>query len=261
MSITTVGNYDYSLAYVFGLDGAIKVEVGLSGILLAKGVPDTVYNQNSPYGQMFGTLVSPNIITPNHQHFFCFRLDLDVDGQQNTVSEMDMWSPPKEENRHGNAIEMDDYEWFFENEAHGDINLQRSRKWVVRSTTTRNILGGAPAYMLVPGSNAVPYLEPDHVLFSRAGFLKHHVWATRYKDAEMYAAGMYPSQSVGGDGVVKYAQDNESIRNKDVVLWYTMGISHHPRPEEWPIMNTHQLSFKLEPMGFFDRNPALFLKP
>lgn len=260
MSITTVGNYDYSLAYVFGLDGTIKVEVGLTGILLTKGVRDSTIASFSD-NQMYGTLVAPNTLAPNHQHFFNFRIDMDVDGVSNRVSEMQMWSPPHEENRYGNAIAMDDYEWLYEGEAHGDVSTQYARTWKVSSTSTKNMLGGLPAYMLMPGSNATPFLEPFHSLWERATFLKHHLWCTRFSDDEMYAAGPYPNQNFKSSGVELYAKNNESLRSNDVVLWYTVGITHNPRPEEWPIMNVHKLAFTLAPVGFFDKNPALFLKP
>ncbi|MCO6465596.1 MAG: hypothetical protein J5I53_03180 [Bradyrhizobiaceae bacterium] len=261
MSITTVGNYDYSLSYVFSMDGTITVEVGLTGILLPKGTVDTVVRYSGESGQKYGALVAKNVLAPNHQHFFNFRVDLDVDGQNNTVSEMEMWSPPREENRYGNAIVMDDYEWLYEGESRSDVNMKSARTWKISSTTTTNALGGRPSYMLVPGANATPFLIPEHFLWKRASFLKHHVWVTRFHDNEMYAAGAYPNQSSGGDGVEHYASNNESLRGKDVVLWYTLGITHHPRPEEWPVMNTHHASFKLVPTGFFDVNPALYLKP
>jgi primary-amine oxidase len=51
--------------------------------------------------------------------------------------------------------------------------------------------------------------------------------------------------------------DNEPIENEDVVIWYTMGVTHIPRPEEWPVMPATHIGFKLVPAGFFARNPAL----
>ena len=45
--------------------------------------------------------------------------------------------------------------------------------------------------------------------------------------------------------------------NQDVVVWYTLGITHIPRPEEWPVMPATHVGFKLIPGGFFSRNPAL----
>ena len=49
------------------------------------------------------------------------------------------------------------------------------------------------------------------------------------------------------------------IHNHDIVLWYTLGITHNPRPEDWPVMPVHAAGFKLVPWGFFGRNPAMDL--
>ncbi|MGH2822160.1 MAG: hypothetical protein ACRDLY_03885, partial [Thermoleophilaceae bacterium] len=38
---------------------------------------------------------------------------------------------------------------------------------------------------------------------------------------------------------------------------YTFGVTHNPRPEEWPVMPSHRAGFLLQPDGFFARNPAL----
>jgi primary-amine oxidase len=73
----------------------------------------------------------------------------------------------------------------------------------------------------------------------------------------MNAAGYYVSQSKGGDGLTRWTAANRPIENQDVVLWYTLGVTHIPRPEEWPIMTVHKASFKLIPAGFFARNPAI----
>jgi len=34
-------------------------------------------------------------------------------------------------------------------------------------------------------------------------------------------------------------------------------VHHFPRPEQWPIMPVDTISMRLEPDGFFDRNPSL----
>lgn len=75
----------------------------------------------------------------------------------------------------------------------------------------------------------------------------------------MHASGYYPNQSTGGDGLEKWTADDQALDNADVVIWYTTGVTHIPRPEEWPIMNVHPTGFKLMPAGFFSRNPALAL--
>jgi primary-amine oxidase len=40
-------------------------------------------------------------------------------------------------------------------------------------------------------------------------------------------------------------------------VWHTFGVTHVPRPEDWPVMPVETTGFQLLPAGFFDRNPAL----
>jgi primary-amine oxidase len=47
------------------------------------------------------------------------------------------------------------------------------------------------------------------------------------------------------------------IDNTDIVVWYSMGLRHVPRSEDFPVMPTHWISFELRPYNFFARNPAL----
>ena len=41
------------------------------------------------------------------------------------------------------------------------------------------------------------------------------------------------------------------------MVWHTFGVTHVPRPEDWPVMPVEYAGFHLVPVGFFDRNPAL----
>ena len=45
------------------------------------------------------------------------------------------------------------------------------------------------------------------------------------------------------------------------MLWYTFGVTHFVRPEDWPVMPVEYTGFVLMPVGFFDRNPALDVAP
>jgi len=255
LHVATVGNNDYSIGYVFGLDGSIKTEVQLTGLLLPKAVQDTSVDAASS-GQMYGGLIQQNMIAPAHQHFFSFRIDLDVDDTANVVSEMDMRSPSGSENRFRNGILMDVFDLRFEQEAQRSMSMPFARSWIVRSSTATNDLHGPTGYILMPGANSLPYIQQGTWVRNRAGFIDHHLWATRYHDGEFYPAGAYPNQSLEFEGLPAYSKNNESINGKDVVLWYTLGITHFPRPEEWPIMSSHRASFSLIPSGFYSRNPA-----
>jgi primary-amine oxidase len=117
---------------------------------------------------------------------------------------------------------------------------------------------GAPAgYVLVPGENADALMSATSAVRRRAGFVEAQLWATASADSERYAAGNYPNQSSGGEGLSRWSAANRSLVSRDVVLWYSLGITHTPRPEDWPVMPVHQAGFDLIPVAFFDRNPVL----
>jgi primary-amine oxidase len=187
---------------------------------------------------------------------------MDIDGLPNRVVEMNSASVPAgPQNPYGGAFTMKETILATESQAQRKISLESSRRWIVQSASVKNALGQPTGFALLPGENAVPYLLPDSWVRKRAGFLNAHVWVTPYNSAERYAAGDYPYQSKGGDGLPKWTAANRPIDNRDVVLWYTMGITHNPRPEDWPVMPVHEAGFKLVPWGFFSRNPAMDIPP
>jgi primary-amine oxidase len=144
-----------------------------------------------------------------------------------------------------------------EREAQRQMNLPAARTWIVLNPSAQNTLGHHTSYILVPGANSLPYIAMSSEVRKRAGFINNHFWATRYNPEEMNAAGAYPNQSRGGDGLPRWVANNESLVNQDIVVWYTLGVTHIPRPEEWPVMPVTHVGFKLIPGGFFSRNPAL----
>jgi primary-amine oxidase len=250
---TEAGNYEYGFQWIFHQDGTLEVKVLLTGIMSVKSVPDGAHD---PYSH----LVGKNTAAVHHQHFFNFRLDLDVDGPANRVVEMNSAAAPAgKDNPYGGAFTMQETTLANESQAQRRVSVDSSRRWIVTNPAAKNGLGHATGYALLPGENAVPFAAPDAWIRRRAGFINSHVWVTPFDAAERYAAGDYPYQSKAGEGLPKWTAGNRSIDNRDVVLWYTMGITHNPRPEDWPIMPVHEAGFKLVPWGFFDRNPALDL--
>jgi primary-amine oxidase len=253
--ISMVGNYDYGFDWIFHQDGALEMRVALTGVMAVKAVAD---GQSDPYSH----LVAKNIAAPHHQHFFTFRLDLDVDGAANRVVELNNApAAAGTANPYGGAFTMKETPLRTEREAQRNLNLATSRRWVIESATMKNALGHPTGYALLPGENAESFAAADSWVRKRAGFLNAHVWVTPYSPSEMYAGGDYPNQSRGGDGLSKWTAANRLIENQDVVLWYTMGVTHNPRPEDWPVMPVHAAGFRLIPWGFFAQNPALDLQP
>ncbi|MDZ8106407.1 MAG: primary-amine oxidase [Nostoc sp. DedQUE12a] len=251
-----IDNYDYGINWIFRQDGTLEVQNELTGIVLAQGTAAEKQLPESSYGQ----LMAKNIIGVNHQHFFNYRLDLDVDGKANSVMEMNVKSLPMDEkNPLGNAMVMIEKPLAKETAAVRDLDMKHSRKWMIVSTDKKNALGAAPGYMLMPGGNSSFLPVEGSKIRERAEFATHHVWVTKYKPGELYAGGDYPNQTQPGEGLPKYFADDESLLGEDIVLWYTMGVTHIPRSEDWPVMPVHRVGFKLAPRGFFSHNPAINL--
>ena len=262
---TQIENYDYGFTWRFKEDGTIDVDIELTGIVEVQGVnrtdamdaPDK--NDLSYNGMSFGTLVKPHVEAINHQHFFVFRLDMDVDGSENNgVMEMNSrLVPPGKDNPYGNAFTVGHTHFMTEQQAQRDINYESARCWHIMNTNVHNALGQHTGYMLMPGSQAKPFMPPGSVVRKKAGFLDHQFWVTQYSDGEEYPAGIYPASNKVYDGLKQWAAKDRSIGNNDVVLWYVAGITHIVRPEEWPVMPCHHMGFSLMPFGFFSQNPTM----
>jgi primary-amine oxidase len=251
--VSTVGNYDYGFEWIFHQDGAIDVRVLLTGVMAVKAVADGVHD---PYSHM----VAKNLAAPHHQHFFSFRLDMDVDGTANRVVEMNSSAVPQgKESPFGNAFQMHETPLATERAAQRNLDLGSSRKWIIESSGQRNPLGHPTGYALLPGENSLSFLSPESWVRKRASFLNAHLWVTPFRPDEMYAGGDYPNQSHGGDGLGRWTKENRPLLNTDVVVWYTLGVTHNPRPEDWPVMPVHAAGFRLVPWGFFGQNPAMDL--
>ncbi|MHC5745720.1 MAG: primary-amine oxidase [Nostoc sp.] len=251
-----IDNYDYSINWIFHQDGTLEVQNELTGIVLAQGTAAQKQSDDDSHGR----LIAKNIFGVNHQHFFNYRLDFDVDGQANSVMEMNVKALPMDEkNPLGNAIALSETPLAKETAAVRDLDMKSSREWMIVSADKKNTLGAAPGYMLMPGGNSLFFPVEGSKIRERAEFATHHVWVTKYKPSELYAGGDYPNQTQAWQGLPKYIADDEALMGEDIVLWYTMGVTHIPRSEDWPVMPVHRVGFKLVPRGFFSRNPAINL--
>jgi len=249
--IATVSNYEYGFYWYLYQDGNIELEIKLTGII-SNGAVAT--GDEPPWGE----LVAPGVYGPIHQHFFNVRLDMMVDGQSNSVYEVNTEAdPPGPANASGTAYRAVSTLLRTEGEAQRMVDPFKARYWRIVNRNVSNRLGKPVGYKLVPGENTVPFASPDSSVMKRAGFITKHLWVTRYDPAERFGAGDYPNQDAGGKGLPLYAADNSSVDNEDIVVWYTLGAHHVARPEDWPVMPVVKLGFMLKPTGFFDRNPSL----
>ncbi len=260
-SVSAVGNYDYTFDWIFRQDGSVKVAVGTSGIPQIKAIRRLIAT-GDPTGDELahGHMVAKHSLAVHHDHFFSFRLDLDVDGRENTfvverlrTAATDGASPRK-------SI------WMLEAEAAATeqtaklrIDLEAPALWRVVNPSVVGPLGYPVSYELKPGANAVSLLRPDDWPQRRAGFTDYHLWVTPYEPVERYAAGTYPNQSRGHEGLPRWTASDRPIEDTDIVLWYTLGFHHVVRAEDWPVQPTSWSGFELRPFDFFERNPTLDL--
>jgi primary-amine oxidase len=254
-SISTVGNYEYGFYWYFYLDGTLQLEIKLSGIMSTMGVEG---GDPGPHANM----IAPGLAAPYHQHMFNVRLDIEVDGPNNAVFEVDTEpSPPGADNPWNNAFGPTVTLLEHELAARRQVDPSKSRSWKIANRTRTNWVGQPTAYKLVPASTPTLLADPASSVGQRAAFAAHNLWVTPFHEDERRAAGDYPNQSSGGDGLPRWTAQDRPIVDTDIVVWHSFGVTHLPRPEDWPVMPVEYTGFSLVPFGFFDRNPALDVPP
>jgi primary-amine oxidase len=251
----TVANYEYLVYWRFYQDGNVECEVRATGIMVTSYFPD----RHKP---STGALVDDRTYAPYHQHFIVARLDLDIDGEPNTVYACESEPlPVSDSNPHGLALVVRQRLLLTESDGRQDYDWSTQRSWQVASASTRNGLGQRPAYKLVPSGSFPPMIDKSSPAFQRAEVIAHTLWVTPYAADERWPCGEFPNLSRTDHGLPVWTEKDRPIERTDVVLWHVFGLHHITRPEDWPVMPVDRTSFWLKPWGFFDRNPALDVPP
>ena len=248
----TVGNYDYGFFWYLYLDGRIEFEAK------ATGAPFTSsYIEDSPWA----TKVAPQLGAPGHQHFFCARLVMAVDSRRNAVDEVDLVRVPAgPDNPLGNAFTRRFTRIASEAAGGRTADPAVGREWRITSDTT-NALGQPTGFVLQHPGGPTLLADDTSSIAARAAFATQHVQFTRYAPDERFPAGEMPNQHSGGAGLPAFAAADRPLDGEHITAWVTVGMTHFPRPEDWPIMPGAKVGFALQPVGFFTRNPALNVPP
>src|SRR6266516_2967138 len=253
--IATVGIYEYGFFWYFRQDGSLEMDVKLTRSMNIAVVRP---------GEMpeYGVLLNQDgLYAPNHQHFFCFRLEPMIDGLRNSVVETNTVTVELE-TAYGNAFKVTSRVLQNEDEAQRDINPFSARRWKFINPSVPNPKNGTPVgYELIPHDNVLPFAGPNSSLMQRAGFAAHHLWVTPFDPAARYPAGDYPNQNPGGAGLPTWTKAKRSIENTILTAWYNVGVHHIARTEDWPVMPVAHAGFILRPNNFFGDNPALDVPP
>jgi primary-amine oxidase len=254
--IATVGNYEYGFYWYFYQDGTLQLEVKLTGIVSTMAITPGEQPE-------FANVIAPGLAAPHHQHMFNARLDFDVDGTTNSVYEVEAAPVPTgPDNPLGNAFAEQATVLATEMAARRSTSGATSRHWRIVNHASRNRLGDPVAYRLLPTTSTPTLLaQPESSVAQRAGFARYNLWVTPFSRDERRAAGDFPNQHAGGDGLPRWTSADRPVEDRDIVCWYTFGVTHFVRPEDWPVMPVEYTGFVLSPFGFFDRNPALDVAP
>jgi primary-amine oxidase len=263
--ISTIGNYDYIFDWVFLENGSIKIDVGASGIEAVKGVKSrTMDDPTAKEDTKYGTLVDHNIVGTTHQHIYNFRLDMDVDGENNSFKEINPMAVPNTEGGPRKSVMVTEERMIkYEQDAVQKFDPSTIRLLVNPNKT--NKVGNPVGYQIIPFAGGTHPIAKDALftgddwLLKRAQFMDKHIWITNYNAEEWYPEGEYPNRSTEDNGLSKFVADNGSIENTDNVVWITTGATHVTRAEEWPIMPTEWVNAMIKPWNFFDQTPTLDL--
>ena len=253
-AIATVGNYDYGFYWYFYQDGSWEQEIKATGIVQTTAIADDDPQITTRHR------IGKNLGGPIHQHFYCFRLDMEVDGETNSVYQVDTMPLPRDaDNPLGNAFTARAERLERESEAVRSVNSASARHWRISNDNAQNPLGDPPAYVLMPGETVSMMADAESAVGQRAVFARNQLHVTPYTPDELYPAGDYPNQSEPGQGLPAWMAADRELDDRDVVVWYTVGMNHIVAPEDWPVAPVHRAGFAMKPWGFFDRNPGLDL--
>jgi len=260
--VATLGNYDYLIDYVFTPQGAISMRIGATGFDAIKGTE--VKNMEDPKAAeatQYGSLIAPYTIAPNHDHYFSFRIDMDVDGPQNALERVSIKPSAIPDSKTRTSL------WTVKSDryaAEGPIaedHTSAGEFWRVVNPNEKTSLKYNPGYLIDAHHSVTSVLDKADPPQRRAGFTAYALWATHYAPDEQWAAGLYPNLSTKDEGLPAYVAQKRNINNDDLVLWYTMGFRHVPRPEDYPILPTYWHEVTLRPAFFFDKDPSMTFNP
>ena len=232
--IATVGNYEYGFYWYFYLDGNIQLEVKLTGIVS----PMAITAGEQPE---FANVIAPGLAAPHHQHLFSARLDLDVDGPENSVYEVEAESGSRRARTTPGATRSGRSVTPLATRARRAARHQRRDQPLVARRQRGEPQRGS--------DQPVGYkLDPDHVDADDARVAGVERRPPRRVRPPQPVGHARTTPTNGGPrassrtstraatGSPAGPQPTASLVDTDVVLWYTFGVTHFVRPEDWPVM-------------------------
>lgn len=267
-SVSTVGNYDYTIDYVFYLDGAIEVKVRASGYIYGAFYANNPYKNEDEYGYRVHDALSSSL----HDHVISFKADLDVAGTANDLVRLAVepivvsypWDQPHIKER--NTMHLKEYNVTHETGLNWPKNS--GEFYIVYSSDKRNAWGERRGYRIVSGTGMgnTPHLtiQNSTSLGNSAKWAEKDLWVVRQKDDE--PRGADPLNYIDAHNpIIDFTKfvDSENLEHDeeydgDLVVYFNVGSHHVPHSGDIPntLMHTSASSVMFVPHNFADRDPS-----
>lgn len=271
---STVYNYDYYFSYIFHLDGTIQVTTIASGYLQADFYPQSLAAQTAE--APFSNRVQNHTIGSLHDHFFHYKVDLDVLGAANSLMrsrvKVGTFNRPWNFGVPGSTHKLKYSEReMVATEAFGNstytINPTVPTMFMFGNTDAanngNNAWGVMRTYAIsVPGT-AIQLMPDDAAFMPASQWTKYTVAVTRRHDAEMHSCRVLYDMQAPSEPLLEFESytDGESLDQEDLVAWVNMGSLHLPTSEDVPVTTTPgtSTSFYIRPNNYFDESPVVDL--
>lgn len=250
-TILTVANYEYIFNWRFDQIGCVELEIKATGVISTQYIDPGKKSK-------WGTVVAPSVMAAGHQHIFSMRIDPAIDGHSNSVKVCETKLAPRDDlNPFGTGFFND--QKFVERSTFLDCDQPKNKYLKIVNENKINPVTMEPVgYKIAANPSALLMAPEGTVARARAEYATHHFWVTKYKDQELFAGGNWTNQSIIETGGCSDAvKRDEVVRNEDIVVWHSFGLTHFPRIEDFPIMPMERIVVGLTPNGFFSENPAM----
>lgn len=151
-------------------------------MLMVKGTPYKNMNQVPKEEDMYGTLVSENVIGVIHDHFITFYLDMDIDDSDNSFVKVHLTKVDTSPGESPRKSYMSAKRQVVKTEKDAQIKLKLydPSEFHVINPSRRSIVGNPSGYKVVPGGTAASLLDHNDPPQLRSAFTNNQVtfWET-----------------------------------------------------------------------------------
>ncbi|XP_034986052.1 amiloride-sensitive amine oxidase [copper-containing] [Zootoca vivipara] len=256
-AMSTVYNYDYIWDFLLYPNGVLETKVHATGYVHA-----TFY---TPQGLRYGNRLQKHVLGNIHTHLVHYKVDLDVAGLGNSFKTLDVAleniSLPWEPSRRLVQPRLDSRPRLRERQAAFPFGKPLPRYLLFGNPERPNRWGHRRSYRLQLSSHADRVLPRGWQEERGITWSRYPLAVTQHHDNEDTSSSLYIQNDPWSPTVSfeNFLQNDESLENKDLVAWVTVGFLHIPHSEDIPNTSTpgNVVGFYLRPFNFFDEDPSV----